>query len=404
MDKHKLNGIYKTIMIIILTALVASLFTSVIVYRYVSNSLDGEYFVIKNSEEQSNVAAIIDEYVSILEKKYLGELDETTLIDGAGTGLIQSLNDPYSEYVSKEEMDSYATTILGNYYGIGIYMVGNVENGLIEVLSPIKGSPAEEVGILPGDFIISVEGVKYTSNQMTEASDAIKGKEGSYVTIEILRGEETLSFEVERREVKLNHVEGKKLENNIGYIQFSTFDSEFATEFTNVFNELKTEGIQSLIIDLRNNGGGLVSEALGILECILDKGSTMLITVDKNNNEEIEKSKSEPIINMPIVVLVNENSASATEILAGALQDYGKAKIVGTKTYGKGVIQQLITLSSGNGLKLTIQEYYTPNKNKINEIGITPDEIVELPDTVTNILSVSEDEDTQLQKAIELLK
>ena len=159
-----------------------------------------------------------------------------------------------------------------------------------------------------------------------------------------------------------------------------------------------------MVIDLRNNGGGIVSEALQIADYILEKDDVTLYEVDKNNKEEIKKSENDPIINMPIVLLTNGNTASSSEILAGALKDHGKAKIVGTKTYGKGVIQQLLTLPDGSGLKITSEEYLTPNKTKINKIGIEPDEKVELPDTVKNVLTIEQKDDTQLQKAIEILK
>ena len=194
------------------------------------------------------------------------------------------------------------------------------------------------------------------------------------------------------------------MQNNIGYIEFSSFDEGTANEFKAKFEELSKQGIKSLIIDLRNNGGGIVDEALEIADYILAKDDVILYEVDKNNKEKIEKAKNDPIINMPIVVLTNENTASSSEILAGALKDHNKAKIVGKKTYGKGVIQQLLTLPDGSGLKITAEEYLTPNKTKINKIGIEPDEKVELPDTVKNVLTIEEKDDTQLQKAIEILK
>ena len=400
MDNQKMNRIYKVIMIVILTALVTSLVTSVVVYRYMTGNTDGDFFVIKTSKEQSNVSAIIDEFAKILDEKYLGEIDEQKLIDGAGKGLMDALGDPYSEYVPKRNLDSYTTTIMGNYYGVGMYIFGNSENGLIEVDSVIKKSPAAEAGILKGDFIVSIDGVKYTNEQTSEAAEALKGKKETDVNVEVLRGNKTLNFKLKRREVKINHVEGKKLENNVGYIQFSTFDSGFKTEFKDTYNQLKSEGIKSLIIDLRNNGGGLVSEALAITEYIVDKGSTIMVTVDKHGKEDIEMSKNKPIIDIPVIVLVNDKTASASEILAGAVQDLGKAKIVGTKTYGKGVIQQFITLDSGVGLKLTVEEYVTPNRNKIHNTGITPDVVVEMPKTAI----IGGSDDAQLKKAIELLK
>ena len=183
-----------------------------------------------------------------------------------------------------------------------------------------------------------------------------------------MRGTETLNFELIRENRKVNPVEGKILQNNIGYIKFSSFDENTSEEFKEKYQELEKQGIKSLIIDLRNNGGGIVSEALKIADYILDKDKVILYEVDKNQNEKIEKTKTDPIINMPIVVLTNKNTASSSEILAGALKDYGKAKIVGTKTYGKGVIQQVMTLQDGSGLKITAEEYLTPNRTKINKV------------------------------------
>ena len=271
------------------------------------------------------------------------------------------------------------------------------------VLSPIKGGPAQKAGVQPGDYIISVDGVEYSGEQMTEASNNIKGEEGTTVKIEILRGNETLNFELTRENIKVNPVEGEVLEDDIGYITFSSFDEGTADEFKSKFEELKGQGITSLIIDLRNNGGGIVDEALNIANYILDKDSVILYEVNKSNEEEVEKTTDNPIINMPIVVLTNGNTASSSEILAGALKDHGKATIVGTKTYGKGVIQQIITLSDGSGLKITSEKYLTPNRTEIDKVGIEPDEEVELPDSVTNVLNVERSEDTQLQKAIEVL-
>ena len=300
-------------------------------------------------------------------------------------------------------MEEYKQNLMGNYVGIGIYMAKNTENNTIVVLTPIKYSPAEEAGILPGDVIKSINGVEYTGDDMTAAANSIKGEEGSTVTLEILRNQEVKRFEITRKKITTNPVISKKLDNNIGYLEVSSFDEDTASNFKAKFEELKTQGITSLIIDLRNNGGGLVDEALQIADYIVPKGKDLLITVDKDKKEKIEKSKEDVLMDMPIVVLVNKNSASSSEILAGALKDLGEATIVGTTTYGKGVIQQLLSLKDGSGLKVTVEEYYTPNRTKINGVGIEPDEKVELPESVTNILLVKDEEDTQLQKAVELL-
>lgn len=271
------------------------------------------------------------------------------------------------------------------------------------MLSPIKNSPAEKAGVLPGDLIVSVDGIEYTAEDMTVAANKIKGKEGSEVKLVVLRGTETLEISIKRKNIVTSPVEGEVLENNIGYIEFSSFNDNTAEDFKTKFEELNKRGIKSLIIDLRNNGGGIVKEALQIADYIADKGSVLIYEVDKNNKEKVERSENDPVINMPIVVLVNENTASSSEILAGALKDLGKATIVGTKTYGKGVIQQLLTLPDGSGLKITSEKYLTPNKIEINKIGIEPDEKVKLPTSITNILKVDKEDDTQLQKAIEIL-
>jgi carboxyl-terminal processing protease len=412
--QYKKQMIYKLIMAILVTATLAFIGTCVLLYKYIivdnNNTVviespisSSDKIILTSSGDNTSLSNAIDTIQSIINKYYLGDVDENALVEAALSGYVEALGDDYSEYIPKEEMEEYTSQITGNYEGIGIYMVKNTEKNLIQVLTPIKNSPAEEAGILPGDFIISADGVKYTGDEMTAASNNIKGEAGTKVKLEILRGEETLEFEIERRAIAMNPVESEVLDNNIGYIEVSSFDEGTAEDFKNNFESLKNQGITSLIIDLRNNGGGLVSESLQMLDYIVDKGSTTLITVDKNGNEELSTASEDPIINMPIVVLVNENTASASEIFTAALQDLNKATIVGTTTYGKGVIQQIITLSDGSGLKLTIEEYYSPNKTKIHKVGITPDEVVELPDEVENVLLVERSQDTQLDKAIEVL-
>lgn len=403
MEEKKRFKVYKIIMLIVIVAFVSFLITSIGMYQYFTNSGNtGKYFIM--SSKDSDIASQISKYKSIIDKYYLGEVNEEKLKEGAIKGYIEGLEDPYTEYISKEDMQDFLDDTTGNFVGVGIYMVKDSEKNKVMVLSPIKDSPAEKAGILPGDLIVSVDDVQYTADDMSILANKIKGEANTTVKLEILRGTETKIFELKRENIKVNPVEGKKLENDIGYISFSSFDEGTAEDFKNKYQELEKQGIKSLIIDLRNNGGGIVDEALKIADYIVDKDSVLLYEVDKNNNEEVEKAKNNPIINMPIIILTNKNTASSSEILAGALKDLGKAKTVGDKTYGKGVIQQLLTLPDGSGLKITSQKYLTPNKTEINKIGIEPDEKVELPATVTNILRVEEKDDTQLQKAIEMLK
>lgn len=401
----KKQRIYKTIMLVILTIFLTFIMTSMyITKKYNLEQSNISSLLLNNSMPDSDsISKSIDYIKRTLDKYYLKDIDENKAKEWAIKGYVASLGDPYTQYISKDEMEEYTISLMGNYVGIGIYMSANTEKNTIEVVAPIKESPAEEAGILAGDTIISIDGVKYTGEQMSTAADRIKGEEGTVVKLEILRNQEIKTFEITRRKVITNPIEAKKINNNIGYIAVTSFDEETADSFKIKFEELKSQGIKSLIIDLRNNGGGIVDEALKIADYIVPKDKELLVTVDKDNKEKIEKSEHDVLIDMPIVILVNGNTASSSEILAGALKDLNEATIVGKNTYGKGVIQQFLTLKDGSGLKVTTHEYYTPNRNKINGVGIEPDEVVELPKDV-NALNVKEEQDTQLQKAIELLK
>ena len=230
----------------------------------------------------------------------------------------------------------------------------------------------------------------------SEVSNLVKGEEGTKVKITVLRKEEYLEFDIERKAIKVYHVESKIVENNIGYIQLITFDDGCSEEVKKAYEDLKNKGAKKIILDLRNNTGGLVNEALKISDFIVEKGKKLLITVGADENKKIDYAEEEAIIKEDIIVLINEYSASASEILVGALVDNGKAQTVGTKTYGKGVIQTIFPLKDNSVLKLTIQEYYTPNETKINKVGIEPEYKIE-DNEETEV-------DEQLQKAIEILK
>ena len=402
----KRQRIYKNIMLVVLTAFLTFILTTIYMTKNNNNNNTQSISSLLGLESSNDnqLTKSIKYVKTILDKYYLNDIDEDKATEGALKGYVASLGDPYTEYIPKDEMEDYKSDLMGNYVGIGIYMAQNTKDNTIVVLTPIKYSPAEEAGILPGDIIKKINGVEYTGEDMTAAANNIKGEEGSTVTLEIQRGQEIKTFEIKRKKITTNPVISEKLDSNIGYIEVTSFDEDTAQNFKAKYEELKSQGITSLIIDLRNNGGGLVDQALQIADYIVPKGKDLLVTVDKDKNEKIEKSKEDVLIDMPIAVLVNENSASSSEILAGALKDLNEATIVGTTTYGKGVIQQLLTLKSGAGLKVTVEEYYTPNRTKINGVGIEPNEKVELPETVSNHLLVQRDQDTQLQKAIEILK
>lgn len=389
----KIKHIVTTIILLIVVAVFSSEFT---MYYYAKSSVPGKVDASSNSDENINgIAKTLKNFRKLIDQVYIGEIDEEKVLNETIKGYINGLDDEYSEYMTADEWDDFQSQALGNYVGIGIYMATDKNNNVI-VLSPIEGSPAESAGVKQGDTIVSVndENVLGTSSDIVAAK--IKGEEGTEVKIRVLRDDnEYLDFNIKREAIKVYHVENKMLENNIGYISLLTFDEGCADEFKNAIESLKSQGAQKLIIDLRNNTGGLVDEALEIADFFIPKDENLLITVDANGNKEYSKAEKDPIIDCEIIVLSNEYSASASEILIGALRDSGKAKSVGTKTYGKGVIQSVYLLDDNSALKLTVNEYFTPNETKINKVGISPDYEVELNE--------DQKEDLQLNKAIEVL-
>ncbi len=397
---NKAKNIYRTIMLIVVVALITFVLTSIFMYKKIGTTTS------------INIPGISTDLINklytvrkIIDDEYVSEIKEEDLVEGAVKGYVDGLGDEYTEYFTKSEMEEFKSEVQGNYVGVGIYMMQNTKENNIVILYPIEGSPAEKAGLKSGDIIKKVDDTEFTGEDFEKVSTYIKGKEGTKVKIEIERNGENLTFEVERKKIDLYPIKSETLQNNIGYIKVSSFDDDCAKEFKQTYNELnKSNKLKGLIIDLRNNGGGIVDEALDMADLILDKDKIELISTNKNGEEEIKKSKSNPVINVPIVVLVNGNTASASEIFAAALKENGKATIVGEKTYGKGVIQELISLRDGSGIKVTIEEYLTPNRNKINKVGITPDKEVTLPDTVTSIYNIEKTEDTQLQEAIKLFK
>ena len=283
MKKQTTYKIYKTIMIIVLTAFITFIITSIGMYKYIEN--DGRLAALADSTS-NDIAINLAKYKEIINKYYLGEVDEEKLKEGAIKGYIEGLDDPYTEYISKEEMEEYMEDTLGNYVGIGIYMTADKKSDKVKVLSPIKDSPAEKAGIEPGDIIVSVNGKTYNSSEMSTMTNDIKGEEGTEVEITILRGTETKEFKIKREKIKVNPVESKVLENNIGYIKFTSFDETTAEDFKTKYEELKKSKIKSLIIDLRNNGGGLVDQALKIADYMAEKDSVLLYEVEEKEAEE----------------------------------------------------------------------------------------------------------------------
>lgn len=393
------NLVFKTIMTIICTAAVT--FTITMVWVYSQGAEGNTETAIGEAAKSDKLSAKLSAIRNKIDSEYIGEIDENALIEGAIKGYVSGLNDVYSEYLTVEEMQEFTENTVGEYVGIGVYITKDTENNEVVVYGTIPNSPAQEAGLKTGDIIREVDGTEYNGDDYDIITDKIKGKEGTKVKLLIIRDGEEISLEVERKNIEVEHVTSQVLDNNIGYIYISSFEGNTKNQFEKAYDELEKNGITSLIIDIRNNGGGIVDEALGIAELMTDKNDTLLIEKDKEGNEIVTKSSKDKKIDMPIILLVNEYSASASEILAGILKEnVDNATLIGNKTYGKGVIQTLYPLSDNSGLKITTDEYFTPNHNEINKVGIEPD--IKIDDYLyTGELDL--ENDTQLKRAIEEL-
>lgn len=388
----KVKYAIKIICVVILTALITYFATIKITLKSYLNSSNTTIYL----------ATKLNLIKQKLQSEYIYDIDESKMIEDAVKGYVQGVDDKYTQYLSKEDMQDLLEDTSGSYVGIGVYMADNTADNTIMIIGVIEGSVAEQAGLQTGDIIKKVNGVEYKGDQLDSVSNVIKGEEGTNVTITILRENEEKEFNITRSSVKIKTVSFKMIDNK-AYIKISSFNDGTAKEFKKAYEELKNNNPKGLIIDLRNNGGGLVTESLEIAETMVEKGNTLLITANKDEKEKIEKSKENPTITIPVIILINQNTASASEILAGSLKDNCNYKIIGTKSYGKGVIQTIYSFSDGSGLKVTTEEYFTPNHNTINKIGIMPDIEVNLDEEWQNISNIPYENDNQLQEAIKCL-
>ena len=348
------------------------------------------------SETEEKIA----ELKKLIDKNYLHDVDEEELQEGIYKGYISGLDDPYSVYYDEEETKSFYETTEGEYDGIGAVLSQNMDTGIITLVQIYDDSPAMKAGLQDEDILYKVDKEEVTGEDLTEVVSHIKGEKGTTVDITVLRGEENeeVTVTVTRDTIQAQTVEYRMLEDNLGYIAVSEFDSVTYDQYQQALEDLQNQGMQGLIVDLRNNPGGNLSTVCDMLDLMLPEG-LIVYTEDKDGNRQEMTSDDEHQFNLPMTVLMNENSASASEIYAGAIQDYGLGKIVGTQSYGKGVVQQIFDLKDGTCVKLTIAEYFTPNGRNINGEGITPDVEVEYEKDENN-----PDADNQLEKAMEILK
>ena len=351
----------------------------------------------------SQVKKKAGEIEELINAYYLDEIDGQKVEDTMYTGMVAGLEDPYSVYYSKEELESMEESISGAYSGIGATLTQDPDTGELSVVSCFDGTPAQEAGLQPGDVITGWNGNSVEGMELSELVSKIKTDPEEQLTLEIERDGETLEVELTRREVQIPTVEYEMLDDQIGYIRLVEFDEVTADQFKEALEDLENQNMKKLIIDVRNNPGGVLQVVCDMLDQLLPEG-LIVYTEDKNGNRKEYTSDEEHQFTKPLAVLANENSASASEIFAGAIQDYGIGTIVGTTTFGKGIVQRTFYLSDGTGVKLTVAKYYTPKGHDIHKKGITPDVETELDEELKNQSSISHEEDNQLQKAIEVLQ
>lgn len=339
---------------------------------------------------------------NMIDEEYLGEISMDKLEEGVYAGLIYGLGDVYSRYYTKDEYEQESVTTEGSYVGIGVAMQKYTAGG-VQIVECYKGSTAEEAGVKVDDVITAINGEDITDTELQDVVSMIKDNEDKDVVLTVQRkGEDTQEITVKVSNVELPSVFGEMLDENTGYIQITEFKGVTVEQYEEIFADLKEQGMERLVVDLRDNPGGLLNVVCDILRDILPEG-LIVYTEDKNGNRSEETCDGKNPLDMPLAVLVNGNSASASEIFAGAVKDYGLGTIVGTTTYGKGVVQSIRQLSDGSAVKLTIANYYTPKGNSINKTGIRPDVEVELSPELLNQEEITHEEDNQLQAALNSL-
>lgn len=360
--------------------------------------------VAENAVLNAETVAKINELSAYIETYFYDKTDKETLQNGLYAGLVEGLDDKYSVYYTAEEYEQTRVSMTGKYYGIGAALRQDEDTMVVSVSKIYEGTPSDEAGMLAEDMILSVDGTEATSMELTELVQMIRGEEGTNVHIEVYRPstDEYLSFDVTRANVTLPSVSSEMLQNNIGYIRIESFEENTAEQFETELSKLEESGMQSLIVDLRYNGGGLVDSVVQILDDILPEGLLVYVE-DKYGNRQEYKSSGDTHMDYPLAVLVNEDSASASEIFAGAIKDYEYGTLIGTTTFGKGIVQSVIPLEDGDAIKLTTAKYFTPKGNYIHGVGIEPDIELEYEYLDPEGDSYEMQYDNQILKAIEVL-
>ncbi len=363
---------------------------------------DGDTVTISREEyERYQQFDTLLDLMDIVEMGYFEEYDVQDMLDGAANGLLLGLGDPYTFYYTPEEYAALWEEDEGEYAGVGIQISTSYLTGLCTISRVFDNGPAREAGIQKGDILYMVEDLYVNSSTVDEAVDIMRGTPGTKVKVVFLRGTEEMTYELIRAQITVNRIESGMLTDEVGYIYLYEFAGDCGPAFEKAVKELQAKGAKGLIIDLRDNPGGWVDDAEGIGDIFLDEG-TLCYLQYADGTREYYKTKAGKV-DMPLVILVNENSASSSEILTGALKDRANATVVGVQSYGKGIVQTVMPLSDGAGMQMTIAQYYTPNGNAVHKVGITPDVVVELPAGDNGMYEFGDLDDPQLEKALEVM-
>lgn len=342
--------------------------------------------------------------MQLVDQYYMYDISVEDMRTGAYKGLLEGLGDPYTCYYTEEEFDALMESTSGTYYGIGAVVQQNLKTMYITIVKPYVDGPAYNAGMLPGDIIYMVDDVDVTGMDIDKVVSMMKGPEGTIVKVTVVRDGEAdpVELTITRGKIEIETIEYEMLEHDIGYILISGFDEPTPKQFKEAIEDLKSQGMKGLVIDLRDNGGGLLDAVVEMLDYILPEGM-IVYTEDKYGNKEEYRGTNKEVLELPMAVLINGNSASAAEIFAAAMQDYDAATLVGTTSFGKGIVQTILPLTDGTAVKITISRYFTPNGVCIHGEGVTPDIEVELEDELKQLVVIPHDQDNQLKIAINVL-
>ncbi len=385
------------------TALLTDMFYSGDTTNAQSPVVSGDTVTISKEEyERYKQFDTLLELMDLVEYGYFEEYDVQDMLDGAANGLLVGLGDPYTFYYTPDEYAELWEEDEGEYAGVGIQISTSYLTGLCTISRVFDNGPAREAGVLKGDILYKVEDLYVNSATINDAVDIMRGTPGTTVHVVFLRGTEEIEYDLVRAQITVNRIESGMLTDDVGYIYLYEFAGDCATEFEAAVKSLKNQGAKGLIIDLRDNPGGWVEDAEKIGDIFLDKGTLCYLQYNDGSREYYRTKDGKTA--MDLVILMNENSASSSEILAGALKDRADATIVGVQSYGKGIVQTVVGLDDGAGMQMTVAQYYTPNGNAVHKVGITPDVEIHLPDGDVGMYEFGDLADVQLAKALEIIQ